>query len=149
MKCLALASILAVGLLGCSGDDGEEALEAPSTTSSVTTSTTAASGCAITTVEMTIGEPHGYEPECWATILETITAGHGVEVDPEIAPIQAEALCRRLDLDPTSGLLTTLTDWETGAAPRPTLDADDDADFIPLAVAVYCPEHYDALRSAG
>lgn len=127
--------LMVLVLAGC-GSSGESS--GGTTSTEQVTSTTVACG------SVTIGEPHDLPRECWARIVERVLTDEGVTVESGLVDAQAAKVCRAVDsAGPTTGVLTVLADWETGAAPSP---ADDEPLFVAAAVGVYCPEHYDALR---
>lgn len=129
----ALALVLAAG---CSGGDGDDA--------ATTTETTVPAGpeCG----GWDIGDVHDDPPECWPAMLDHLAEREGLTLTGD-AHEQAMSLCRRIDGGGyTGGALGALADWQTGAAPKP---ADDPSLFMVLAVAAYCPEHFDDMQASG
>jgi len=65
----------------------------------------------------------------------------GVDVHAE-----AESICRRFDTatSPIEAELSVLADWETGSTRAPVA-ANDVSAFLVAAVAVYCPQYFDAV----
>lgn len=135
MRRMLLCAVLTLG--ACGGSDDPET----ATTEHVTTTTQQPVDCP----GFRIGEIHDNPPECWLPMLEKVADDKGVELT-DAADGQAKSLCRRIDAAGVeAGTLTALADWETGAAADP---ADDIPTFIPLAIAVYCPKHYEELQNS-
>lgn len=128
-----ICTAVLVFAVGCGGDDAA----APTTTTRGTTTTE--DDCP---AGFRIGEPHHTPVECLEGLLRSAASAHDVVLTDD-AVAQAQSLCRAVTATgATAGVLAKLGDWETGAAPKP---ADDIPTFVPLAVAVYCPDVYPDL----
>lgn len=120
---------MAVVLAGCGGSDDA----APATT-------TRAVQCG----GFRIGDEHTKPPECWPEMLRSAAVDNNIALADDAAA-QAASLCRSIDIsDVARGTLAALAGWETTTEP-----ADDVPGFIAIAVAVYCPEHYQELRDSN
>jgi hypothetical protein len=131
---------LLVALGACGGDDSPAAGGTASSTSTTTSS------AQVDCPSFRIGEVHDLPEPCLDPLLHQLAASQDVTLEADAAA-QAKSLCRSIDVSGIpAGVLTVMADWETGAKTKP---ASDVTTFVPLAVAVYCPQHYDELRAAG
>lgn len=130
-----IAGLAVVLLAACSGDDSAST----TTTSTTASATTTAPECG----GWRVGELHDDPPECLPLVLESLAESEDVTLTPD-ADAQAAALCRSIDVSGFGeAMALTFVEWGDGSRPSP---ADDPSAFVPLAVAVYCPEHFQALR---
>lgn len=132
--------VVAVLMAACGGD-GDDDSSATTTSVARPTTTEPAPDCAAG-FEIPLDEPA--TPDCSELYLMSAAETQGVELT-DAAAGQATALCREISI---SGFLEAFTAatlaWDEGSRPSP---ADDRSGFIALAIGIYCPEHYDTLRS--
>lgn len=141
-----LVGVAALAFVACGG--GKTA--APTTTTTTSSSSVATdapvslpSGCP---TGITIGQQHHADPSCFPAMLDAVLRDQHVTYDHTVGPQQAASICRRLETNSNAKAaeLTILADWATGAAPSPVSSANQST-FIPVAVAVYCPEMYPSI----
>lgn len=132
MRRWALVLAIALAAAACS-DTG-------STGTSTTTTTTTGTACESNVALPIEGHP---TDACRAIYLGAVARQQKLDLT-EHAEAQAKALCREIG---TSGLVTAMANaflgWKDGSRPEPSTDHEG---FVAVAVAIYCPEHFQALQ---
>lgn len=130
-----MVAVAVVALAAC-GDDDE----------ATTTASTPAS-CP----DFTIGEVHNAPANCLPSMLDRVMASEGAEYDEDAAPGWAQSACIRIDTaaSPSEGVLSISADWALTDADVPVASESDRPVLLAAAVAVYCPELYDAAFGTG